>query len=116
MAAEDARTPGPPAGTAGPGPYVVRVTGDMDVEHADELRAALAAALAEAPDGAEIVVDLRHSSFCDSAGLNTLLEARRRGEESGHVVRLAAPSHQLLRLLEYTGTTGRFPLDPAVPG
>ncbi|MEU6314337.1 STAS domain-containing protein [Streptomyces sp. NPDC047014] len=116
MAVEDTRRPEHEAGTAHGHPYVVRVTGDMDVEHVAELRAALAAALDEAPDGAEITVDLRNSSFCDSAGLNALLEARRRGEESGHVIRLAAPSHQLLRLLDYTGTTGRFPLDPAVPG
>ncbi|MFE0580031.1 MULTISPECIES: STAS domain-containing protein [unclassified Streptomyces] len=113
MAAEDAPVPEAAAGTE----YrVVRVTGDMDLEHAGELRETLAAALSQAPEGAEVIVDLRNSSFCDSAGLNTLLEARRQAVQSGHVLRLAAPSHQLLRLLELTGSSGSFPLDASVPG
>ncbi|MEU6300086.1 STAS domain-containing protein [Streptomyces erythrochromogenes] len=116
MAAEDAPVPEPAAGTGHHDPYVVRVTGDMDLDHAGELRQTLAAALAQAPEGAEIIVDLRNSSFCDSAGLNTLLDARRQAARTGHVLRLAAPSHQLLRLLELTGSSGSFPLDATVPG
>ncbi|MFE6905825.1 STAS domain-containing protein [Streptomyces erythrochromogenes] len=116
MAAEDAPVPEPAAGTGHHDPYVVRVTGDMDLDHAGELRQTLAAALAQAPEGAEIIVDLRNSSFCDSAGLNTLLDARRQAARTGQVLRLAAPSHQLLRLLELTGSSGSFPLDATVPG
>ncbi|MBT2478862.1 STAS domain-containing protein [Streptomyces sp. ISL-94] len=88
-----------------PGPvvprrHVVRVSGDMDIEHVGELRTALLEAVSQAPEHADIIIDLMHSSFCDSAGLATLLSARRRAAESGHLLRLAAPSHQLLRLLE----------------
>ncbi|THA86651.1 STAS domain-containing protein [Streptomyces sp. A0592] len=115
MAAEDAPE-AEAAGTEHRGPHVVRVSGEMDLDHAGALRETLAAALARAPEGAEIIVDLRNSSFCDSAGLNTLLDARRQAVRTGHVLRLAAPSHQLLRLLELTGSGGSFPLDATVPG
>ncbi|MFE1831565.1 STAS domain-containing protein [Streptomyces yangpuensis] len=116
MAAEDAPVPEAATGTGHRDPYVVPVSGDMDLDHAGELREALAAALSQAPEGADIIVDLRNSSFCDSAGLNMLLDARRQGVQAGHVLRLAAPSHQLLRLLELTGSTSSFPLDASVPG
>ncbi|MFD6229236.1 STAS domain-containing protein [Streptomyces sp. NPDC060232] len=116
MATEDAPVPEAAAGTGHHDRYVVRVSGDMDLDHAGELRETLAAALSQAPEGADITVDLRNSSFCDSTGLNTLLNARRQGARTGHVLRLAAPSHQLLRLLELTGSSGSFPLDASVPG
>ncbi|MFD9304811.1 STAS domain-containing protein [Streptomyces sp. NPDC060048] len=96
-------------------PCVVHVRGDMDVDHADELRSALLLAIDSAPARAAITVDLRNSSFCDSSGLNALLTARRRALESGHVLGLAAPSHQMLRLLELSDTADLFPLGPALP-
>ncbi|MEU6624166.1 STAS domain-containing protein [Streptomyces litmocidini] len=95
-------------------PYVIRVIGDMDLNSAEELRTALMRAVEETPPGSEVVVDLRNSSFCDSAGLNALLAARERAWVSGHTFRLAAPSHQMVRLLELTGTEGLFVLGPAV--
>ncbi|MFB6615171.1 STAS domain-containing protein [Streptomyces sp. NPDC085524] len=94
--------------------YVLRVSGDMDLDHAEELRSSLMTALSEAPEGSDIVVDLRHSSFCDSAGLNALLAARLQAQVAGHRIRLAAPSHQMIRLLELTGSADLFPLGPAV--
>ncbi|MCB8901045.1 MULTISPECIES: STAS domain-containing protein [unclassified Streptomyces] len=95
-------------------PHVVWVRGDMDLDHAEELRASLMAAVAEAPRGADIIVDLQNSSFCDSSGLNALLAARQEAAESGHHLRLAVPSHQMVRLLESTGAMGLFVLGPAV--
>ncbi|MFB7171748.1 STAS domain-containing protein [Streptomyces sp. NPDC056254] len=116
MATEDAPVPETDARAGHQDRYVVEVSGDMDLDHAAELRETLAAALSQAPPGAEIIVDLRNSSFCDSTGLNTLLDAQRQGARTGHVLHLAAPSHQLLRLLELTGSGGAFPLDASVPG
>ncbi|RSS58113.1 STAS domain-containing protein [Streptomyces sp. WAC06614] len=102
--------------TASPdaGPYVVRVSGDMDVDHAEQLTAALTVALSRAPRGADLVVDLCHSSFCDSAGLNVLLAARQRACTEGKHLVLAAPSHQMIRLLELTGAEDLFAFAPAV--
>lgn len=69
-------------------------------------------AIAEAPPGSEVLIDLTYSSFCDSSGLNTLLAARQRAAEAGHTFRLGAPSHQMLRLMEITAATGVFAMGP----
>ncbi|MEW1639896.1 STAS domain-containing protein [Streptomyces sp. NPDC093801] len=103
-----------PTSPASPDRYVLPVSGDMDLDHVDRLRASLRTGLCEAPQGADIVLDLRNSSFCDSAGLNALLTAREQARERGHHLRLAAPSHQMIRVLEITGTVGLFALEPAV--
>ncbi|MCZ0978563.1 STAS domain-containing protein [Streptomyces diastatochromogenes] len=109
-----AGTPPPGGPTPDPEPRrnVVRVSGEMDFEHAEELRASLTTALARAPAGSDIVVDLRNSSFCDSSGLNVLLAARRQGLEQGHHLILAAPSHQMIRLLGLTHTDSLFTYIP----
>ncbi|MGW6577478.1 STAS domain-containing protein [Streptomyces sp. NPDC054945] len=106
----------PQAALPGPGQPVVRVSGDMDFEHDQQLRAMLMAAISRAPTHSDVVVDLRNSSFCDSAGLNALLAARQQAREQGTKLMLAAPSHQMIRLLQLTGSMALFTLCPAVPG
>ncbi|MFD9355683.1 STAS domain-containing protein [Streptomyces sp. NPDC060031] len=105
----------PEAGLTAPTPEtcVVHVRGDMDLDHAEELRSALLFAVSHASRDATIDIDLRNSSFCDSSGLGVLLAARRRAEESGHVLRLTAPSHQMLRLLALSDSAALFPVGPA---
>lgn len=93
--------------------YVLRVSGEMDLDHVEELRTSLTTALSEAPEGADLVVDLQNSSFCDSSGLNFLLAARQEAGMLGHHLRLAAPSHQMIRLLQLTGSDALFALEPA---
>ncbi|MER5204110.1 STAS domain-containing protein [Streptomyces sp. NPDC002825] len=96
-----------------PHPFVVWLSGDLDLDHSAELRSLLLDAVARAPRGADIVVDLQNSSFCDSAGLNLLLTARESALASGSRITLAAPSHQMVRLLEITGSVGLFGFGPA---
>lgn len=67
MAAEDTPVPEPPAETGLRSPCVVRVSGEMDADHVEDLRAALAAALSRAPKGAEIVV-ARGGEFLHEGG------------------------------------------------
>ncbi|MFD8288761.1 STAS domain-containing protein [Streptomyces lavendulae] len=105
----------PPAARPCPGHHVVRVSGDMDFAHDRELRAMLMTAVSRAPAHSDVVVDLRNSSFCDSAGLNALLAARQHAREHGTHLMLAAPSHQMIRVLELSGKVALFPLCPAVP-
>ncbi|MET9725027.1 STAS domain-containing protein [Streptomyces zaomyceticus] len=102
------RPVGPP-----PTPGVVRVAGDLDMHHLEEVRSTLLRAIAEAPPGTEVMVDLMYSSFCDSSGLEALLTARQRALESGRTLRLGAPSHQMLRLMEITDTAWMFEMGPA---
>lgn len=98
---------------AGPPPFVVWVSGDMDLDHSTELRSLLFDGVAQAPHGAEIVVDLQNSSFCDSTGLNHLLAARQFALDRGSTITLAGPSHQMVRLLEITDSVDLFGLAPA---
>ncbi|WP_430727702.1 STAS domain-containing protein [Streptomyces virginiae] len=87
----------------------------MDCEHDQQLRAMLMAAISRAPTHSDVLVDLRNSSFCDSAGLNALLDARQQARERGSKLMLAAPSHQMIRLVQLTGSMALFTLCPAVP-
>ncbi|WP_404961674.1 STAS domain-containing protein [Streptomyces sp. 147326] len=93
----------------------VRPSGEIDIETAPSLRFALAEALVHASPAKPVAVDCSHITFCDSAALNALLTARRAAQETGTVIRLAAPNHQLQRLLEMTGALPLFPVDQDPP-
>ena len=63
--------------SSGPGPddvYVVRVAGEVDMSHEDELRAELRAAVDA--DAKGIVVDLTECEFIDSSAIRALLLSR----------------------------------------
>ncbi|MFF4364801.1 STAS domain-containing protein [Streptomyces sp. NPDC001594] len=115
MISDEDRTRTAARDVSSPGPHVVRISGEMDYDHAEQLDTVLRAAVVEAADGSDILIDLRDSSFCDSVGLNALLTARRQARAQGHLLVLAAPSHQMIRLLEQTGATDLFGLSPAPP-
>ncbi|MFB6805228.1 STAS domain-containing protein [Streptomyces sp. NPDC056387] len=104
----EART-SPPADGA-PGRSIIRVVDELDLDHVGALDAALLAVLAEADGPTEIVIDLRNCSFCDSSGLSALLRAREAGLRAGHRLTLAAPGHQMLRLLYLTDSAALFPI------
>ncbi|MFD5877402.1 STAS domain-containing protein [Streptomyces yangpuensis] len=93
----------------------VRPVGEIDIETAPSLRLALAEALAHASSAKPVVVDCSRLTFCDSSALNALLAERRTAQETGTVIRLAAPNRQLRRLLEMTGALPLFPVDPDPP-
>ncbi|MEV7729615.1 STAS domain-containing protein [Streptomyces sp. NPDC087917] len=91
---------------------VVRPYGEMDMSRAPELHRVLVKALAR---GVDVVVDLQHLTFCDSSGLNALLTARSAAAADGRTLYLAAPTVQVARLLEMTGSDAIFSIDPAPP-
>ncbi|MEV7416333.1 STAS domain-containing protein [Streptomyces sp. NPDC089919] len=97
------------------GSAVVRPRGEMDIDGAAAFRRAVLEALVGPPRPPRVVVDLQDLSFCDSSGLNALLEARNAATEHGQALHLAAPRDQLLRLLELTCTTELFTIDPVPP-
>ncbi|MFC8506636.1 STAS domain-containing protein [Streptomyces sp. NPDC057411] len=113
MTSEEEQTAHPESARRGPESVVVWLSGDLDLDHSDRVRSSLLHGVALAPQGADIVVDLQNSSFCDSTGLNLLLAARELALESGSRITLAAPSHQMVRLLELTGALDLFALGPA---
>ncbi|MBT2467477.1 STAS domain-containing protein [Streptomyces sp. ISL-66] len=97
------------------GAVAVRPVGEVDIETAPVLQRALAQALTHASPAKAVVIDCSRLTFCDSSALNALLAARRAAEESGTVIRLAAPQSQLQRLLEITGATALFPVEEQPP-
>lgn len=88
------------------GAAVVCLSGDLDLGSSPPVRAALADALATGPS--VLVVDLAGVQFCDSSGLNLLLQIRLDAEAAGIPVRLAGPAAPVLRVLEVTGAAAVF--------
>ncbi|MGW2039466.1 STAS domain-containing protein [Streptomyces virginiae] len=82
----------------------VRVSGEIDMEDAAEVREHLAAALDAAPGGLD--VDLAGVTFCDSSGLHVLLDLNQQALEAGKTLVLTALSRTVVRLLHITGTRG----------
>ncbi|MFE2168499.1 STAS domain-containing protein [Streptomyces sp. NPDC059447] len=97
------------------GTAAVRPYGKMDIARAAAFRQDIFEALAGEPRLSDVVIDLQHLVFCDSSGLNALLDARAAVAATGQTLHLAAPRNQFLRLLELTGTTELFSIDPAPP-
>jgi len=79
----------------------VRVSGEVDLETAPELREALFAVIS---DGAtHVVVDVGDVSFIDASGFNALVAAHMRLRGQGRGLALRAPSPMARRALEATG-------------
>ncbi len=93
------------------GAIVVELAGELDLYNAQELRAGLAQALAEATG--RIVVDMSSVDFIDSTALGVLIEARaQRG--GGGDVHLAAPQLETRRTLQVSGLDRRLPVHDTV--
>jgi anti-anti-sigma factor len=93
------------------GAVVLLLSGELDHDTAEPLRAALDAALA-AGGPVRLIVDCGGLSFCDSTGLNILLRARLAAEAAGGSVELASLGRQVARMLRLTGADGVFAIHP----
>jgi anti-anti-sigma factor len=100
---------GPPAART-----VVRLQGALDVAAAPALRERLIGLLN--PGTRLLVLDLSRVSSCDSAGLVVLIGAQRRARVLGIVMRLAAPSVPVAKLLRLTGLDRSLTLCPDLRG
>lgn len=74
----------------------VAISGEVDMDSAPDVRAALEAA---SNDGIGIEVDLSGTTFMDSSGLSELVRPLR----DGHVVSVHGASPLVRRMLELTG-------------
>jgi anti-sigma B factor antagonist len=91
---------------------VLTAPDEIDIANADELAEALLAA----SDGhAVTVADLSETMFCDSSGLNALIQVSVKAASSGAELRLAAASANVLRLLTVTGMDRKLRLFATVP-
>jgi anti-sigma B factor antagonist len=98
---------------SGPGPvgaWVVRVAGEVDMSHEEELRAELERAVEG--DAKGIVVDLTACEFIDSTGVRALLLSReaQESEQGPDSLAVAASSEQILRILSVMGIDRVIPI------
>lgn len=99
-----------------PGPFVVRVEGDLDHETSTQLRTVLSDLLRPPPgDEAEVIVDLRETGFVDSTGLGVLVFGCKLSRADGRGYAVVATSDQLIRMFRITGLDEIMPLHPDVP-
>ena len=92
---------------------VVRLQGEVDLGHVDEVAPALAAAVGPRDRG--LVLDLSAVRYLDSAGVHLLHELGRSLAGRGQTLRVvAAPGAPVLRLLELVDLARTLPLDDSV--
>jgi anti-sigma B factor antagonist len=94
--------------------YVVRVAGEVDMSHEQELHDELRSAV-EA-DAKGIVVDLTECEFIDSSAIRALLLSREEKSPEGgsESFAVAASSDQILRILSVMGLDQVLPIKPTV--
>ncbi|QDQ15032.1 STAS domain-containing protein [Streptomyces spectabilis] len=103
---EGARDNGRPQDDGAGARAVLRLSGELDLEGAPSLAEAAGPLLR---DGSRtLVLDCHGVTFCDSSGLNTLLNLRERAAASGARLLLARPSASVLHLLRLTHTERVF--------
>ena len=93
---------------------IVRLDGALDAPAASALRDRLIGLLH--PGTRLLVLDLSQVPSCDSAGLAVLVGAERRARTLGIVMRLAAPSVPVAKLLRLTGLDRALTIYPDLPG
>ena len=91
------------------GVAVVKVHGDVDLAARDEMWAVIEEALAY---GDRLAIDLGHTTFLDSIGLNMIVRAsNERGPDLERIV-LRAPSEAVCKLLRITGVDRLVTIEP----
>jgi anti-sigma B factor antagonist len=93
------------------GQAVVTLSGELDVADAARVVAALAATVARQ---CVIIVDLAGLEFIDSSGLAALIRVRTQARQAGGDVLLAAPQHQVLRVLALTRMLDDFSIHASI--
>ncbi|MFJ4776626.1 STAS domain-containing protein [Streptomyces sp. NPDC088762] len=84
----------------------LRLAGELDLDTAVRLRAAIAECFARRPP--RVLLDLWDLRFCDCGGLNVLLEARSVADRIGTEVRMEGACGQVARLFALTGVDELF--------
>ncbi|WP_395105223.1 STAS domain-containing protein [Actinomadura sp. SCN-SB] len=86
---------------------VVRARGEIDVVSRERFEAALNEAL---ESGGPVVIDMREVSFCDSTGLNALVNANKRAIEQGTAIALVAVPPRVRRVFRITAVDEFIPI------
>lgn len=89
---------------------VIRMPAEIDAASADEIRQALLAAVS--PGTAILIIDMGGTTFCDSAGLKSIIAAHARAAETGTQLRLVATA--VLRIITIVGIDQLIPIYPTL--
>jgi anti-sigma B factor antagonist len=95
------------------GVTVVDIGGEVDIETAPRMRAALTAAV---DAGLPVVVDLGEVTFIDSFGFGVLAAAHQQGARAGTPVLLRAVSNRIRHLLGLLGLDAVLNIEPEPDG
>jgi anti-anti-sigma factor len=93
------------------GLFIVHVSGELDISHEEELRAALDGGVAGSLGG--VVVDLTDCDFIDSTGVRALLLCREAQRENGAgegKIAIASDKTQIVRILSVMGVDEAIPV------
>jgi anti-anti-sigma factor len=96
------------------GRTIVRLCGALDIDGAPALRERLIDMLHRGPG--LLVLDLSQVLSCDASGLAVLIGTQRRARLLGIMMRLAAPSLPVTRVLRSTGLFRSFTICPDLRG
>jgi len=91
---------------------VVSAPAEIDARNAGDVLACLLSVIRDGP--ATLIVDMTATAFCDSAGVNSLVQAFRRAGASGIEMRLAVRGPAVRRILEVTGVEQLIGIYPSV--
>lgn len=89
------------------GESVLRLTGELDHDSAPTLRTAFARC--DDAGATRVLVDCSDLDFCDSTGINLLLDARTRAQARGGIIALVGMTPRVARVFEITGAATLFP-------
>jgi anti-sigma B factor antagonist len=88
---------------------VITMAAEIDVTNADEIRQAL---LAASDSAAVLIIDMSGTTFCDSAGVQAIIDARNKATATRTQLRLVATA--VLRILTLTGVDQLIPIYPTL--
>ena len=97
--------------TREPGHTALRVTGDLDLETAPQLLAAIEPHLAGGSES--LLLDLSRLAFIDSSGLSALIRMNQRLAGAGRGFSIVPPPHNVAKVFQITGLDQVLPLQPA---
>lgn len=87
---------------------VVPAPAEIDVTNAGELRRAIQSCTD--PENPTPVVDMSETTFCDSAGVEQLVQAHRQAAAAGGEIRLVIGSASVMRILTIVGVDRLVPI------
>lgn len=91
---------------------MVTLPAEVDASNADQIYQDLTALVAQ--NASLVIIDMSTTTFCDSAGVTTLVRAMRTASASGAGLRVAASAGAVTRVLAITGVDRLIEIYPSV--